>query len=166
MKRFSTRKQDYYSILHIDTNASLEEIRAAYKRLALLTHPDRSRHPQANQQMQLLNEAYEVLSKPEKRARYDQDRIAPPAPIPVEKPTHVDHQTQVDRKHQKDLEQKRNRLLRNQLKMISYLIILTSAMFLWFLASGQVSTLMILLIVMLAIFTVASMILKVRNLDG
>jgi len=66
MKRLSTRKQDYYSILLIGSNASLEEVRAAYKRLALLTHPDRSRHPRANQQMQLLNEAFEVLSSPER----------------------------------------------------------------------------------------------------
>ena len=109
MKRSSAGKQDYYSILIIDHNASLEEIRAAYKRLALLTHPDRSRHPQANQQMQLLNEAYEVLSKPEKRARYDQDRIAPPAPIPVEKPTHVNHPAQVVRKDINDLDRKRRR---------------------------------------------------------
>lgn len=159
-------KRDYYSILQIDVNASLEEVRAAYKRLALLTHPDRSGHPRANQQMQLLNEAYAVLSNPKKRARYDLDRITPSALIPVEKPSEPDHPAQVDRKHQKDLERKRNRLLRNQLKMISYLILLTLALFLWFLASGQVNTILILLIVMLAIFTIASMIFRVKNLDS
>ena len=166
MKRHSTRKQDYYSTLQIGSDASLEEVRAAYKRLALLTHPDRSRHPQANQQMQLLNEAFEVLSNPNKRARYDQDRLASSALVTVEKPSHVDHQAQADRKDQKDLERKRRRLLRNQLRMISYLILVTIGMFFWFLASGRVNIVMILLIVMLAVVTLASMIMRVRNLNS
>jgi len=58
------KEPDYYSILKIDPDASLEAVRSAYKRLALLTHPDLSGHPQANQQMQRLNEAFEVLSGP------------------------------------------------------------------------------------------------------
>jgi len=166
MKRLSTRKQDYYSILQIGSDASLEEVRAAYKRLALLTHPDRSRHPQANRQMQNLNEAFEVLSNPQKRAQYDQDRLASYALVPVEKPSHVDHQVKVERKDHKDLERKRRRLLRNQLRMISYLILVTIGMFFWFLASGRVNIVMILLIVMLAVVTLASMIMRVRNLNS
>ena len=45
---------DYYTFLQIAPSATLDEVRAAYKRLALIYHPDRSDHPQATRQMQLL----------------------------------------------------------------------------------------------------------------
>ncbi len=118
------KEPDYYSILQIDPDASLEAVRSAYKRLALLTHPDLSGHPLANQQMQRLNEAFEVLSNPEKRAQYDQDRSAPSALTPVEKPAPAEPEAQVDQKQQKDLGRKWNRLVRNQLKMIAYIVLL------------------------------------------
>jgi hypothetical protein len=160
------KEPDYYSILKIDSDASLEEVRSAYKRLALLTHPDLSGHPQANQQMQRLNEAFEVLSNPEKRAQYDQDRSAASTLTPVEKPAPAGPEAQVDRKQQKDLGRKWNRLVRNQLKMIAYIVLLTTAMFFWSLASGRVNIMMILLIVGLTVFSLVSMILKVRKLDS
>jgi len=160
------KEPDYYSILQIDPDASLEGVRSAYKRLALLTHPDRSGHPLANQQMQRLNEAFEVLSNPEKRAQYDQDRSAPSALTPVEKPAPAEPEAQVDQKQQKDLGWKWNRLVRNQLKMIAYIVLLTSGIFFWSLASGRVNVMMILLIVGLTVFSLVSMILKVRKLDS
>ena len=160
------KEPDYYSILQIDPDASLEGVRSAYKRLALLTHPDRSGHPLANQQMQRLNKAFEVLSNPEKRAQYDQDRSAPSALTPVEKLAPAEPEAQVDQKQQKDLGWKWNRLVRNQLKMIAYIVLLTSGIFFWSLASGRVNVMMILLIVGLTVFSLVSMILKVRKLDS
>lgn len=160
------KENDYYSILQIDSDAPLEEVRSAYKRLALFTHPDLSGHPQANQQMQRLNEAFEVLSNPEKRAQYDQDRTAASALTPVEKPAPAEPEAQVDRKQQKDLGRKWNRLVRNQLKMMAYIVLLTTAMFFWSLASGRVNIMMILLIVGVTVFSLVSMILKVRKLDS
>jgi curved DNA-binding protein CbpA len=157
-------KNDYYSILQIDTNATQEEVRAAYKRLSFLYHPDRSEHPQATRRMQLLNEAYRVLSSQEKRARYDQDRIATSAQAPIEKTSHDAQQNWMDQENQKDLERKRNKWLRNQLKVVSRLIFLMTVFFLWSLAIGQVSIPVILLFVALAIYIIASVILRVNNL--
>jgi Flp pilus assembly protein TadB len=165
MKRAAARSQDYYAVLQVEPEASIEEVRAAYKRLALLHHPDRSRHPKANQRMQLLNEAYAVLGSPEKRSRYDQERRAAVEVKPGETAIHQDQPARVNRKEQQELEHRRNRLMRSQLKLILYLILLTLVMFLWFLASGQVSYFMILLIVAMALFALASMVMNVRNMD-
>lgn len=61
----------YYRILQVDRAAEPEVITAAYKRLALKYHPDSNRAPDALQRMQEINEAYEVLSDPVKRERYN-----------------------------------------------------------------------------------------------
>lgn len=65
--------KDYYKILGVDRKASDEEIKRAYRKLALKYHPDRNRgDKQAEERFKEINEAYQVLSDPEKRARYDQ----------------------------------------------------------------------------------------------
>lgn len=157
--------QDYYSILQIDPFASYEEVRAAYKRLAIITHPDRSEHPRATQRMQLLNEAYEVLSDLEKRAQYDRDWLASTALVIVQQPVYPDQPVAEDRNKQRDQQRRRKGSLRSQLKILWYLTLLTIAFFVWSLASGTISILMILSIVLLVLVTLVSMIMGVRNLE-
>jgi len=68
-------QQDYYEILEVSSEASSAEIKRAYRRLALQTHPDRNRNdPRAEERFKKISEAYGVLSDPGKRAQYDHYR--------------------------------------------------------------------------------------------
>jgi len=63
---------DYYEILGVARTADQETIKKAYRRLALEYHPDRNpNNPEAEEKFKLINEAYEVLSDPQKRREYD-----------------------------------------------------------------------------------------------
>jgi curved DNA-binding protein len=63
--------KDYYKTLGVSKNASAEEIKKAYRKLARQHHPDVSGKPEAEKRFKEINEANEVLSDPEKRKRYD-----------------------------------------------------------------------------------------------
>lgn len=63
---------DYYQILGVSRTADQKEIKKAYKKLALLYHPDKNTSEEASQKFQEISEAYEVLSDPEKRRDFDQ----------------------------------------------------------------------------------------------
>ena len=62
---------DYYETLGVARNADQEEIKRAYRRLARKYHPDVNKEPGAEEHFKEINRAYEVLSEPEMRARYD-----------------------------------------------------------------------------------------------
>ena len=64
--------KDYYKTLGVGREASAEEIKKAFRKLARKYHPDVSKEAEAERHMQEVNEAYTVLSDPEKRAAYDQ----------------------------------------------------------------------------------------------
>lgn len=63
--------KDYYKIMGVDKNASFDEIKQAYHRLARKYHPDISKEPLAESKFKEINEAYEVLKAPQKRAVYN-----------------------------------------------------------------------------------------------
>lgn len=66
--------KDFYQILGVDASASADEIRKAYRKLAVQYHPDRNPDPAATARFQEINEAHDTLSDAGKRAQYDQMR--------------------------------------------------------------------------------------------
>lgn len=66
--------RDYYEILGVSPRASYEEIRSAFRALARQYHPDTGEHGGDVERFQLVQEAWEVLSDPERRAQYDRQR--------------------------------------------------------------------------------------------
>ena len=67
----TTSKRDYYEVLGVQRNASSEDIKKAFRKLALENHPDRNKNADAADKFKEINEAYQVLSDTTKRATYD-----------------------------------------------------------------------------------------------
>src|SRR3989338_2703453 len=64
--------KDYYQILGLSKNSTPEEIKKAYRKLALQYHPDRNKSKEAEEKFKEVTKAYEVLSDPSKKQAYDQ----------------------------------------------------------------------------------------------
>lgn len=65
-------KRDYYEVLGVDKNATPEQIKKAYRKLALKYHPDRNPgNKEAETKFKEAAEAYDVLSDPDKREKYE-----------------------------------------------------------------------------------------------
>src|ERR687892_639946 len=68
----ATTKRDYYEVLGVERNAPEEEVKRAYRRLAVKFHPDKNPDdPHAEEKFKELGEAYDVLMDPDKRSAYD-----------------------------------------------------------------------------------------------
>lgn len=66
------KRRDYYDVLNVPRNASKDDIKNAYRKLALQYHPDRNKSPDAEDKFKEISEAYAVLSDDAKRGEYDQ----------------------------------------------------------------------------------------------
>jgi molecular chaperone DnaJ len=64
-------KRDYYEVLGVSPTAGEEELKKAYRKLALQLHPDKNAGPEAEERFKELNEAYQILSDPQRRTQYD-----------------------------------------------------------------------------------------------
>lgn len=63
---------DYYKVLGVSKNATAQELKSAYRKLAIQYHPDKNKSTEAEARFKEINQAYEVLSDPKKKAQYDQ----------------------------------------------------------------------------------------------
>ena len=67
----ATTERDFYQVLGVERNASDADIKRAFRKLAQQWHPDVNTDPAAQERFKEINEAYQVLSDPERRSRYD-----------------------------------------------------------------------------------------------
>lgn len=65
-------EKDYYQVLGVSKSSTQEEVKKAYRKLALEYHPDRNKTKEAEEKFKEINRAYEVLGDPQKRSQYDQ----------------------------------------------------------------------------------------------
>ena len=71
-----SQRKDYYEVLGLTGTASGEQIKKAYRKLALKFHPDKNKAEDAEERFKEIGEAYEVLSDEDKRAEYDASLIS------------------------------------------------------------------------------------------
>ena len=76
--------KDYYRMLDLQPAATLAEVRSAYRKKASALHPDRNPDPLAHARFQEMQEAYEVLSDPDRRRAFDDNRRRSLIENPVE----------------------------------------------------------------------------------
>jgi molecular chaperone DnaJ len=69
----STSSSNFYDILGVQQNSSVDEVKKAYRKLSFIHHPDKNNSPESTQMFQKLAEAYSVLSDPSKRQQYDME---------------------------------------------------------------------------------------------
>ena len=64
-------RQDYYKILDVSTEVSEADLKKAYRKLALIVHPDKNKATGSGEAFKKVGKAYEILSDPEKKKKYD-----------------------------------------------------------------------------------------------
>jgi len=69
--RMQKESEDYYTILGVERGATLQELKAAYRKLARIWHPDRNKAPNAERMFMSIVEAYQILINEDLRERYD-----------------------------------------------------------------------------------------------
>ena len=74
----------YYEVLNVSKDASIDEIKKAYRQLSMKNHPDRNPDPNAVAEMGKINEAYETLGDANKRRMYDMENSLLQGGIPMD----------------------------------------------------------------------------------
>ena len=67
-------KKDYYDLLGVAKNVTADDLKKAYRKLAIKYHPDKNPSPEAPRLFRAAQEAYDVLSDPDRRAAFDDNR--------------------------------------------------------------------------------------------
>lgn len=160
-------EKDYYSILKVSPSATVEEIKTAYKNLALRYHPDRSRDPEATRRMQLVNEAYNVLRDPGQRAAYDELRRSlfshPIVTTPVD-PTPTTPVRVRRARARKPVDSATLRAyIRKQLLLLARLLVVLIGLFIFSLITGKLTWLPVAALIMLSLYIMISIAVKVRG---
>lgn len=165
-------EKNYYTILRVSPVASAEEIREAYRQLALRFHPDRSTDPGANRVMQLVNEAYDILKDPAKRAEYDRYLTGmtviipsiPPEPPPPEPQPIVPLRPapRKKRRRAKDPEQLQAEF-RLHIVWLVRVILGMIALFLLSLITNQIIWPIFWLLIGLCLWLVVSLVIRIRS---
>ena len=105
-------ERDYYEILHVPRSADLDEIRKAYRRLAIRLHPDHSADASRTEgRFKEVAEAYAVLADAKKRSAYDGKLVSAECPGPRSEHDHGAHGARVLYQYQQDLVRKVQRAL-------------------------------------------------------
>ena len=159
-------ERDYYAILQIASNASTEDVKAAYRRLALEHHPDRVDDPLATEQMQRINEAYGVLIDPLKREEYDLERASQFRSAPIEGQFWSEDPDQTQEiQVRKDQVENQQSWVRSQLKIFFRIFLITAALFLWTLVTGQINIAVLILLLVISLQVIVSIVMRIRNLS-
>lgn len=124
---------DYYEILGVTRNATQVEIRNAYRRLAKQYHPDRNPSEEAKQLIQLINQAYDVLSDPAKKMAYDQPVFTFEIPVTKEDPKAAYRREFLRKKRQEEREAREaliqfKRKIGNFIAKVNYVIAFLGAL--------------------------------------
>lgn len=99
MEPWEVHWKDYYKILQVHTLAEPEVVKAAYDRLARKYHPDINKNPTDSDRMKDINEAYEVLSNPEKKNQYHTTWLQKTATVNVSQQPAIHHPQTIKRRH-------------------------------------------------------------------